>query len=241
VGAWPWIAALGYRSSSRPGPLWLCGGALISDKYILTAAHCTKHPTLTLYLVRLGDLDLNRTDDGATPVDVQIERAIPHPQYNPSKYTDDVALLLLKETVKFSKFIQPICVPKLPTLRSNKFVKYSPFVAGWGSISFSEYRKMEGPSSTALMEVQIPIVDNVQCNNSYWTKGTQIVPRQLCAGRSGKDACQGDSGGPMMLPQGPAYYIIGVVSYGFRCAEAGFPGIYSRVTEYTDWIANTMT
>lgn len=93
----------------------------------------------------------------------------------------------------------------------------------------------------------LPVVSNDQCRQSYNNfKNTIIDDRVLCAGYAtgGKDACQGDSGGPLMLARLEeevyAYYQIGVVSYGFKCAEAGYPGVYSRVTSFINWIENNL-
>ncbi|KAL1115929.1 hypothetical protein AAG570_005424, partial [Ranatra chinensis] len=235
LGAWPWICALGYKPKKKAGPVeWMCGGTLVNDRYIVTAAHCTEHPRLVLDLARVGELDLdNNIRDGATPEDYKIEKFILHEEYDPVRFTDDIALLRLEKSVAFSRFVQPICLPKTPEMLANKFVKNFPFVAGWGSTSY------KGPSSSALLEVQVPVMSNDDCRRAYNKKGALLTSRQMCAGyaRGGKDACQGDSGGPLMWPNKGTYYLIGVVSFGFRCAEPGFPGIYSRVTEYVDWIS----
>lgn len=93
----------------------------------------------------------------------------------------------------------------------------------------------------------LPVVSNDQCKQSYINfKNTVIDDNTLCAGyvSGGKDACQGDSGGPLMLARmqqdNYLYYQIGIVSYGFKCAEPGFPGVYTRVTSYLQWIENNI-
>lgn len=238
LGAWPWIALLGYRTNKKPGPFWQCGGALISEQHILTAAHCINPQgfNLKLYIVRLGESEINNENDGASPVDILVDTAISHPNYRNGQKNDDIGLIKLQQPVQFTRLIQPICLPKPAEMRSSSFAKYFPFVAGWGAISTS------GPSSTKLLQIQVPVVDNESCNKAYAPKGAPIVNRQLCAGypSGGKDACQGDSGGPLMLPNGTSYYLIGVVSFGYKCAEPGFPGVYTRVTSYLDWISNSM-
>ncbi|XP_033336757.2 venom serine protease Bi-VSP isoform X1 [Megalopta genalis] len=236
LGAWPWIAALGFRNSRNPAqPLWRCGGSLISSRHVLTAAHCAIRSEL--YMVRIGDLNLVRVDDGAQPVDVEIERKIIHPGYSTSGFVNDIAVLRLAAEVPFSRHVYPICLPVEEPLRSSNFHRKYPFIAGWGAVS------TKGPSSEDLLEVQLPIVNNEDCQQAY-SKFTNAVidDRVLCAGyiQGGKDACQGDSGGPLMLPKVFTFYQIGVVSYGYKCAEAGYPGVYAKVTEFLDFIISAL-
>ncbi|CAH1389349.1 unnamed protein product [Nezara viridula] len=237
LGAWPWIALLGYRTKNSPGPYWQCGGSLISERYVITAAHCINPRPLTLYIIRLGESELDNDNDGATPIDILVESVLAHPNYSFSTKLDDIGLVKLKETVPFSRNVQPICLPKPPEMRSQAFVKYFPFVAGWGSTASGG-----GPASKKLLQIQVPVTDNESCDKVYTPKGARILSKQLCAGypKGGKDACQGDSGGPLMLPKGSSYYLIGVVSFGYGCAQAGFPGVYTRVTSYLDWIVDNM-
>lgn len=105
---------------------------------------------------------------------------------------------------------------------------------------------LDGPSSAWLQEVIVPIVDNQQCERAYGNTRALIDNRIICAGfaRGGKDACQGDSGGPLMLGTNEKthlrYYQVGVVSYGLKCAEPGYPGVYTRITSFLDWIQKNL-
>ncbi|KAL1117167.1 hypothetical protein AAG570_004494, partial [Ranatra chinensis] len=240
-GAWPWIAALGFKNDKQPGPNWLCGGTLINDRYIITAAHCTANKNFILYVVRLGELDLDGSvKDGATPLDVRVNKIIRHPSYDSKLKINDIALVKLNRTVPFSRNIQPICLPILPELRSNDFVGMNPFIAGWGRTSFGKFSLPCGTSSNVLMEVQIPIVENDICRKAYGTMGRIVTDKQICAGTDHKDACLGDSGGPLMLTEQVNFFLVGIVSFGYKCGEPNFPGVYTRVTEYIDWITRTV-
>ncbi|XP_054259697.1 venom protease-like [Macrosteles quadrilineatus] len=237
LGEWPWIAALGYTSSSRAGLQWLCGGALVTNRHVITAAHCVVIPQdKTLSVVRLGDLDLEEgVVDGASPVEVDVDRAIPHPNYRSSGKTDDIAVVRLKTQVQFNDFIQPICLPSTSYFRSTSLTGQKPYVAGWGALFF------RGPSTKALQQVDVSITAENVCRNAYSSqRGAVIDNRVLCASNPGKDACQGDSGGPLMLGRDDTFYLIGVVSYGKNCADPQYPGVYTRVSSFINWINNNL-
>uniref|UniRef100_A0A8D8E534 Venom serine protease Bi-VSP n=1 Tax=Culex pipiens TaxID=7175 RepID=A0A8D8E534_CULPI len=244
LGAWPWMAALGYRSSNfdlTTGPKFLCGGTLITAKHVVTAAHCIQN---LLYFVRLGEYDIASTNDGANPVDIYVEKTIIHEQYNEKTIQNDIAMIWLQQTAPLSDMIKPICLPVEEAIRSRDLTYYSPFVAGWGTTSY------RGPTANRLQEVQVIVLPTDQCAFNYklYFPDQVFDDKVLCAGfpQGGKDSCQGDSGGPLMLPQlaanGQYYYynLIGIVSYGYECAKPGFPGVYVKVGAFIPWIQSKL-
>ncbi|XP_003247330.1 venom serine protease Bi-VSP [Acyrthosiphon pisum] len=182
-------------------------------------------------LARVGDLNLDPTiDDGATPLDIPIKRIIRHKEYDVQKYTNNIALLVLKNIVSFTALIQPICLPQLPNIKNMDMGNSFSFIAGWGDYMF------RGPSGTSLKEVQVPIINLTDCINAYKKSRSVIDDRMICAGEEGKDACSGDIGGPLMWFKEKQFYLMGIVSYGYKCGEPNSPGVYTRVPYYLDWI-----
>ncbi|KAL5236010.1 hypothetical protein ACI65C_003420 [Semiaphis heraclei] len=242
LGAWPWMAALGYQGTNRNNRAvqWLCGGTLISSTHVLTAAHCVFNIAVKLTTIRLGELDLDPTvEDGARPIDVPVDRIIIHARYHPQELTSDIALVKLKNSVAFNEFIQPICLPITQTMKNVDMSRSLPFVAGWGTTQPNPSIPPSFPPTTALMEVQVPMTRTAECKQAYSKQTAVIDERVLCAGypEGGKDSCRGDSGGPLMMPKGKQYFLMGIVSYGLTiCGQPGFPGVYTRVSSYTDWI-----
>lgn len=157
----------------------------------------------------------------------------------------------------FLATIRPICLPAGQPYRSMSFLNFSPVLAGWGSVSFSKFKRTQyvteitiyllgGPQSFLLQEIFVPVIDTQHCARVFAQRAI-IDEKIMCAGsmNGDKDACGGDSGGPLMhqVNEGQNFrvYQIGIVSYGFKCAEPGYPGVYTRLTAFIDWIEKNLS
>uniref|UniRef100_A0A1A9WKQ0 Peptidase S1 domain-containing protein n=1 Tax=Glossina brevipalpis TaxID=37001 RepID=A0A1A9WKQ0_9MUSC len=216
---YPWTAQL---VKGRYYPRLFCGGSLINDRYVLTAAHCVQNNRDQI-TIRLLQLDRSSRDPGITR---QVARTIIHPNYDPTRVVNDLALLRLDSPVPMTDKVRPVCLP----YSNQNFEGKTGIAAGWGLI------KQGGVTSNYLQEVSLPIITNQECRNTRYKNKIQDV--MICAGnvkQGGKDACQGDSGGPLIVNEG-RYKLAGLVSFGFGCAQPNAPGVYTRVSKFVDWI-----
>ncbi|XP_053998422.1 proclotting enzyme-like isoform X1 [Hylaeus anthracinus] len=217
---WPWMVALLKKDGNR-----YCGGVLVTDRHILTAAHCVYRYSPRDIKVRLGEYDFSTAEE-TRALDLFVSEIRVHPDFDYTTYDNDIAILKLHRPTVFNDYIWPICLPPIDQTFENK----NAIVTGWGS------RFYGGPASAVLMEVSVPIWKQERCVQSF----VRRIPRTvICAGayEGGRDACQGDSGGPLLHQLDNGRWInVGIVSWGMRCGVAGRPGIYTRVSSYLDWI-----
>ncbi|XP_068624021.1 trypsin-1-like [Battus philenor] len=235
---YPWICVLLYNGR------FYCGCSLISDFYVLTAAHCTAGFRKDRIKVRFLEHDRSVANETKT-IDRKVSAIIRHERYNPGTYDNDIALLKVDERLDLSKVVKKlrisedqeepqergvgtVCLPE----NELSYAGYNATVAGWGTTE-------EGGSvSNVLREVTVPVISNMECRNTNYKD--RITENMLCAGteEGGKDACQGDSGGPLHVfnNQTNTWHVAGVVSWGEGCARPKTPGVYTRVNRYLTWI-----
>ncbi|XP_008582608.1 PREDICTED: coagulation factor IX, partial [Galeopterus variegatus] len=219
-GQFPWQVLLSSETEA------FCGGSIINEKWVVTAAHCIK-PGVKI-IVTAGKHNIEKTEP--TEQKRNVIQVIPHHSYNATinKYNHDIALLELDKPLRLNGYVTPICVANKKY--TNIFLKFgSGYVSGWGRV-FSK-----GRSASTLQYLKVPLVDRATCLRS--TKVT-IYSNMFCAGfhEGGKDSCQGDSGGPHVTEVEGTSFLTGIISWGEECAMKGKYGIYTKVSLYINWI-----
>ncbi|EDW47026.1 GM20644 [Drosophila sechellia] len=229
-GRWPWqISLRQWRTSTY---LHKCGAALLNENWAITAAHCVGQVPPSDLLLRLGEYDLAEEEEPYGYQERRVQIVASHPQFDPRTFEYDLALLRFYEPVVFQPNIIPVCVPD----NDENFIGQTAFVTGWGRL----YE--DGPLPSVLQEVAVPVINNTICESMYRSAGyIEHIPHIfICAGwkKGGYDSCEGDSGGPMVLQResDKRFHLGGVISWGIGCAEANQPGVYTRISEFRDWI-----
>ncbi|XP_044745023.1 uncharacterized protein LOC123306898 isoform X1 [Coccinella septempunctata] len=230
-GTFPWQAYIRIGSSR-------CGGSLVSRRHVVTAGHCVARATPRQVHVTLGDYVINSAVEPLPAYTFGVSQIQVHPffKFTPQADRFDVAVLRLDRTAHQLPHITPICLPP----RGETFLGETGVAAGWGALSPGSRLRPQ-----TLQAVQVPVIDNRICERWHRSKGigVTIYDEMMCAGykTGGRDSCQGDSGGPLMLQRQGRWYLIGIVSAGYSCAQPGQPGIYHRVAHTVEWINRAIT
>lgn len=216
-----------------------CGGSILDESTVITAGHCVVRESPSILTVRAGvsnRLSFNGQDRGVSEI-------IFHPLYSEGSFYDnfDVAILKLSQPLTFNSQVQPIKVAKR-TQPGLIAPGKAAVTSGWGLLSFTG-----STLPVTLQSVTMPIVSDAACNQQLTTLtpfSVQIVNgTMVCAGglASGVDSCSGDSGGPLVTRDGAGNpYLVGVVSWGYRCGVPGLAGVYAQAPNFEAWIARQM-
>uniref|UniRef100_A0A8D1LSB6 Ovochymase-2 n=1 Tax=Sus scrofa TaxID=9823 RepID=A0A8D1LSB6_PIG len=234
-GAYPWQVSLKRRQKH------VCGGTIISPRWVITAAHCVANRNIaSTFNVTAGEYDLSYVEPGEQTL--TIETVIIHPHFSTKKPMDyDIALLKMAGAFHFDQFVGPMCLPEPGERFAPGFICTT---AGWGRLN------EDGIAPQVLQEVDLPILTQDECITALLTLQKPISGQTfLCTGfpEGGRDACQGDSGGSLMCRNKKGTWTLaGVTSWGLGCGrgwrknlqkdDQGSPGIFTDLTKVLPWI-----
>uniref|UniRef100_A0A8D0LB74 Neurotrypsin n=1 Tax=Sphenodon punctatus TaxID=8508 RepID=A0A8D0LB74_SPHPU len=229
-GGWPWQTSLRLKGFHRDTRL-LCGATLISNCWVVTAAHCFKRFGVDVrrYLVRVGDYHTGVRDEFER--ELPVERIVLHRNYQSSSNDNDIALVRMwgrdGHCLSFSHHVLPVC---LPGRKKYAIDRQACIISGWGDTGKSYSR--------TLLQGVVPLLPKEVCKARY---GGKFTTRMVCAGNlsEGKrvDSCQGDSGGPLMCQSANGrWLILGITSWGYGCGRKDSPGVYTKVSKFVPWI-----
>jgi len=231
---YPWQAAILKKSGGEL--VYVCGASLISDRYLITAAHCINNIETGILRVRLGEWDVRDKSEFYPHVESEVSGTYIHPDFYEGNLENDIAVIKIGKPVDYTKqpHISPVCLPP----PQSEFTGQTCTITGWGKDGWGS----QGEFQAILKETKVPILNHDVCQQVLRTTklGTTYNLHQgmMCAGgEANKDACKGDGGGPLVCRGSSKEYILaGVVSWGLGCGERGIPGVYVDVAKYVEWV-----
>uniref|UniRef100_A0A3P8UYR6 chymotrypsin n=1 Tax=Cynoglossus semilaevis TaxID=244447 RepID=A0A3P8UYR6_CYNSE len=209
--SWPWQVSLQQSTGFH-----FCGGSLINENWVVTAAHCNVR---TYHRVVVGEHDKSYGN----------EQVLTHPRWNPSTINNDIALIKLSTPARLGTNVSPVCLAE----SSDNFAAGTTCVtSGWG---LTRYNAATTPNR--LQQAALPLLSNEQCKR-HW--GSNISDVMICAGGAGATSCMGDSGGPLVCEKDNAWTLVGIVSWGSSRCSTSTPAVYARVTMLRSWVDQTL-
>ncbi|KAF3422935.1 hypothetical protein E2986_06373 [Frieseomelitta varia] len=223
IGMYPFVARIGFKSNT--GEIkYPCNGVILNQHMILTTASCAlaKSSNYQLNSVLVGEFNID-TDPDCTSQKIDISYVIKHPHYQADTFTNNIAMLRLKDSIQYTVTAQPICL-----LLKNGYINIgmNSILVGWGKL---ERQKVESGKQQFL---KMRIISSEECMNYY----NQGLATELCT--IGNDVpCSGYNGSPLLFKQGNTYFLLGILSYGSNCnMNRNFPTVFVNVQKYTRWI-----
>nr|XP_040029751.1 coagulation factor VII [Gasterosteus aculeatus aculeatus] len=226
-GHCPWQALL------KENGTFICGAVVVSNRWVLTAAHWVRRKPAAVFNVTVGEHDLTRVE--GTEQHRRVRKVLIHRAYNKSSWDSDLALLRLHRPVKLGPYVVPVCLPAKNStfVRTLENIRHAT-VSGWGHLA------QNGAVANVLQRLTLPRVPLQDCRLHT---GLQVTGNMVCAGfrSGGRDACKGDSGGPLVTRYKKTWFLTGVVSWGKGCANKNLYGIYTKVSNFLVWIEDVMS
>ncbi|XP_017061292.1 venom serine protease [Drosophila ficusphila] len=221
---------VGIRDLASNLPIF-CGGTIVSDRFILTAAHCTaRQPVARLLLALVGEHDLSTGSESIYATEHRIQSIINHPGYREtaSGNINDIALLQTVTSMEWNRGVAPICLPIREAESPFNYLNVD--IAGWGTLGFAASK------SNTLQKATLLTMENNACRERL---NSSLSASQMCTYDSrgrGQDSCQYDSGGPVILRQRGRMFLLGVISFGRSCGQPFGVGVNTRVTSHLNWM-----
>ncbi|XP_015268234.1 PREDICTED: ovochymase-2, partial [Gekko japonicus] len=223
--SWPWQASMQISGEN------ICGGTVLTNMWVVSAAHCFTYRTQyrDLWRVVVGVHDIKAQEPNSQKRSVK--KYIIHPDFNSTTMDSDIALVQLTEPLELNH-VRPVCLPE-------KDEKVEPsrvcIITGWG------IHNEDKEKSRKLQQLEVPILDSEECHKYYMNHSGGVTKQMFCAGfpaERDKDACTVSSPGPLVCPsEDSSYYTLhGIISWGSGCGRKDYPGVYTNVASFVDWI-----
>ncbi|KAI4889300.1 hypothetical protein NFI96_011096, partial [Prochilodus magdalenae] len=201
-----------------------CGGSLINENWVVTAAHCSVRAS---HRVILGEHNKAKSDEKIQLL--KVGQVFTHPDWNPSTIENDITLIKLATPAIIDSTVSPVCLAETSDVFSPGMKCVT---SGWG---LTRYNALFTPDK--LQQVALPLLSNDDCKD-HW--GSNISDVMICAGADGASSCMGDSGGPLVCQKNGAWTLVGIVSWGSSTCSVTTPAVYARVTELRAWVDQTL-
>ncbi|KAG5340020.1 KLKB1 protein, partial [Acromyrmex charruanus] len=231
----PWMVALLLKSTTGGPYIFHCGASIISNRAILTAAHCVANQKLENLIAHFGQWNIGNNIQPLPIQEVKIVAIAIHPSYYNDGLFHDVAVLVLEKPITYSANVLPICLPE----QGKVFLAGTRcYGLGWGSNSFGS----EGQYQAELRKVNLPIINQEDCQTRLRSTKLgqyfQLHGSFICAGgEANKDTCRGDGGGPLVCQTATGqFFQVGIVSWGIGCGASNVPAVYASVSQHRQWI-----